>query len=242
MSSPALHAGRQLDVEAYLDGLEDEPVRVGTLRPSFMSGRVLAGSSFEYDTAYLQRRDSYAISPELDLHPGRTYTGEDQTLFGAFADAAPDEWGQKIIDAHHALRLRDDSTLPRRIGAFDYLLGVSDLTRMGALRFRHAGDGSPWLSDDAGVANMHELGKVIAVATRYEKNEASDDDLAYLSDIATSPGGARPKANVVTDEGHLAIAKLPLSKDGDINVASWEALAMTIGTPGVPSRPARGNR
>lgn len=228
MSSPTSAAGRLLDVEVYLDGLEDAPVRLGSLRPSFMGGRVLAGSSFQYDTAYLERPDSYPVSPELDLHPGRTYTGEDQTLFGAFADAAPDEWGQKIIDANHALRLREDSNLPRRIGALDYLLRVSDLTRMGALRFRHADDGSPWLSDDAGVANMHELGKVIAAATRYERNEASEDDLAYLSDIATSPGGARPKANVVTDEGRLAIAKLPHSKDGDIDVESWEALAMTI--------------
>lgn len=214
------------DVEVYLDGLDEEPVRIGSLRPSFMGGRTLAGSSFQYDPVYLARRDSYAISPELSLHTGRTYTGEDQTLFGAFADAAPDEWGQKIIEANHALRLRDDPTLPRRIGSFDHLLGVSDFTRMGALRLR-AASGS-WLSDDAGVANLHDLDKVIAAATRYEKNEATEDDLAYLSDIATSPGGARPKANVVTDRGRLVIAKLPHSKDGEIDVETWEALAMTL--------------
>lgn len=216
------------DIEVYLDGLEERPVRVGSLRPSFMGGRVLAGTSFQYDSEYLARRDGYAISPELDLHAGRTYTGDDQILFGAFADAAPDEWGQKIIEANHALRLKRDAELPRRLGSFDYLLGVSDHTRMGALRLRRGGADSPWLSDDAGVANMHELDHVVAAATRYEKNEASDDDLAYLADVATSPGGARPKANVVTDAGRLAIAKLPHSKDGDNDVESWEALAMTL--------------
>ncbi|MFV0375459.1 hypothetical protein [Microbacterium sp.] len=71
-----------------------------------------ADSSFQYDTAYLERPDSYPVSPELALHPSRTYTGEDQSLFGAFSDAAPGEWGQKLIGAFDEDQLRFALTAP----------------------------------------------------------------------------------------------------------------------------------
>jgi len=216
-------------VEVYLDGVDEAPVHVGTLEASFSGGRALASSSFQYVASYLAHPARYALSPDLPLTTGRLYTDESRSQFGAFADAAPDEWGRTIVEADHARRRKIDPSLPTQLGPFDLLLGVADRTRMGALRFR-AGDSSehPWLSDDDGIATIHDLDRVIAVAQRYDANEATDDDIAYLSDIATSPGGARPKANVLIADGQLAIAKLPHSKDGVIDVESWEALALTI--------------
>lgn len=115
--------------------------------------------------------------------------------------------------------------LHARLGDFDYLLGVADRTRMGALRLRTDG---PWLSDEPGVANLHDLPRIVEAAQRYDDDEATDEDIAYLGDIATSPGGARPKANVITPGGRLAIAKLPHSKDGRYDVERWEAVALTL--------------
>lgn len=199
------------------------PRRVGTLRPSFQGLRTLASSSFEYDSDFL--RDGWQVSPDLPLRPGRTYTADNQTLPGAFSDAAPDDWGQKLIRADHALRRQRDASLPARLGEFDYLLGVADHTRIGALRFR---TGDSWSSSESGVANLHDLDRILAAAARYEDDEATDEDIAYLGDVATSPGGARPKANVVTAAGTLAIAKLPHSKDGRFDVERWEAVALTL--------------
>ena len=105
-------------------------------------------------------------------------------------------------------------------------MGVSDATRMGDLRLRFPN--GPWQSADDGVANIHDLDKIVRIAARYENDEATDEEVAYLNDIATSPGGARPKANVMTKSGRLAIAKLPHSKDGDLDVEAWEAVALTI--------------
>jgi len=213
------------EVEVYLDA--PEPVRVGVLRPSYTGGRNLASASFLYDPAFVSNPEAYEISPDLPLRTSRTFTPQNTNMFGAFSDASPDEWGQKIIDANHAVRFKKDPQLPRRLGAFDYLLGVSDHSRMGALRVRASSD-TAWLSSDTAVANLHDLEKVIAAARRYDAHEASDEDVAYLAGIATSPGGARPKANVVTDSGTLAIAKLPHSKDGNIDVEAWEAVALSI--------------
>lgn len=215
------------EIEVFLHEGGREPVKVGLLRPSFTAGRNLAASSFEYDPAYLTRADRYEISPDLPLTAGRVYTAENRNLFGAFTDASPDEWGQKIIEANHAVSVKNDPTLPRRIGDFDFLLGVSDQSRMGALRFRRPGS-SGWLSNDPGVANLHDLGRILAATTRYEAHEATDEDVEYLGGVATSPGGARPKANVETDDGHLALAKLPHSNDGDIDVEAWEAVVSAI--------------
>ncbi len=212
------------DVEVWV-GDGEELRRVGTLRPSFTAGRTLASSSFEYDETFLVH--GWQISPDLPLRPGRQYAAENTTLPGAFSDAAPDDWGQKLIRADNARRRARGEDLPARLGAFDFLLGVADHTRMGAVRFRTGPDG-PWLSSDAGVANLHDLPRILDAAQRYENDEATDADLAYLNDVATSPGGARPKANVVTERGHLAIAKLPHSKDGRHDVERWEAVALTL--------------
>ena len=210
------------DIEVWTTDATGER-RIGTLRPSFMGGRALASSSFEYDDAFL--RNGWAISPELPLHRGRTYTAQNQTLPGAFSDAAPDEWGQRLIRADAARRRTSDASRPVRLGEFDYLLGVADHSRLGALRLRVE---DVWQSNEAGVANIHDLPRIVDAAQRYEREEATDDDIAYLGDVATSPGGARPKANVVTGDGRLAIAKLPHSKDGRFDVERWEAVTLTL--------------
>lgn len=217
------------EVEVWLDDRGAEPLRAGLLRASFQGGRSLASSSFEYDAGFLAHRDRYALSPDLPLVAGRQFAPETYALFGAFSDAAPDDWGRRIIDADHAVQLSRDATLPRGIGDFDYLLGVSDRSRSGALRLRDPLTGE-WLSTNDGVANLHDVGRIVAAATRYESNLATPDDVAYLNDVATSPGGARPKANVLKPDGRLAIAKLPRSTDGPFDVERWEALALTLAT------------
>ncbi|WP_164863428.1 type II toxin-antitoxin system HipA family toxin [Agromyces sp. LHK192] len=224
----------QLEVAVWVDDLADAPVRAGTLRPSFQGGRNLAGTAFTYASEYLARSDRYELSPDLPFTTTTQYTPEGQVLFGAFSDAAPDDWGERIIRANHANRLRDDPTLPTRIGKYDFLTGVADFTRMGAIRLRARVDGGQeeddtgWLSGDDGVANLHDLGRVVETAARYETGAATDADIAYLNDVATSPGGARPKANILTGAGRLAIAKLPHSDDRDVDIERWEAVALTL--------------
>lgn len=165
------------EIEVHLDDVGLGQVFVGTVRPSFAGPRNLASSSFQYDPGYLARRGAFAISPDLPMHAARSWAPESHVLFGAFEDASPDEWGQKLIAANHADRLRRHADLPRRIGPWDYLLGVSDFARIGALRFRRVGT-DEWLSTDGGVANLHELDRIVAAAARYEADEASEEDVA----------------------------------------------------------------
>ncbi|QHC63944.1 type II toxin-antitoxin system HipA family toxin [Rathayibacter festucae] len=213
-------------VEVHLDDESRGLVRVGTLHPSF-AGRVLASSSFQYDADYLSSPGAFAISPDLPLVSGRIWTPESHSLPGAFEDASPDEWGRRLIEANQAARRKRDPSAPALRGSWDHLLGVSDAARMGALRFRLPG-AAEWSSSDTGVANVHEIERILRVAARYEADDASEEEVAYLSGIATSPGGARPKANVLRADGRLALAKLPHSKDEGLDVERWEAVVLVL--------------
>jgi serine/threonine-protein kinase HipA len=229
------------EVAVYLHETPGAPVYVGVLGSSYAGGRNLASSWFQYDISYLSRADRYALSPDLPLTPSRTWTASNSNLFGAFADASPDAWGQKLVEANNAVQRKRGLDVPRSLGDFDFLVGVADNTRMGALRLAPVREGvssrpsdanegdHSWLGTDTNTASdVDSLMRTLQVARRYEERQASDDDIAYLAGIATSPGGARPKANLWQPGFKLALAKLPHSKDGNMDVEGWEAVALTI--------------
>ena len=215
------------EAHVYIELGDEAPTFAGVLKSSNSAGRNLASASFQYDSVYCANPHAYPISPELPLVSARTFTPENRTIFGAFADASPDTWGKKLIEAAHELKRGNESGLQRNLADLDYLLHVSDFARMGALRFKEP-SGDKWLTSGAEAASINDLERVVAVARRYEDRNTRDEDLAYLSEIAIGPGGARPKANVIMESGSLAIAKLPQSRDGNIDVESWEALALTL--------------
>ncbi|MGO4534187.1 type II toxin-antitoxin system HipA family toxin [Leifsonia sp. 2MCAF36] len=217
-------------VDVYLDEGPDEPVRVGTLRASFMGGRTLAGSSFEYAASYLASQESYALSPDLPLVAGKQFSGGDTTLFGAFADVTPDDWGVGLIDAEYALQRGD--RLPPAIGEFDHLVQQNDLTRMGALRFTAPGvlpSADRWLTAAKHTAaNTHDVRRIAEAATRFEEYEATDEDIEILGFVGSSLGGARPKATIQESDGTLWMLKLPSNRDRRSDLEAWEATALDI--------------
>src|SRR5690606_7380846 len=87
---------------------------------------------FEYDLGYLTNPAAYELSPDLPLQRGVTTTMMNRTTLGAFADAMPDSWGRRIIQAAH----RADGSGPRTpLDDFGLMIGANDATRLGALRF-----------------------------------------------------------------------------------------------------------
>jgi serine/threonine-protein kinase HipA len=223
---------RLLDaVDVYIDEGPGAPVLVGSLRASFMGGRTLAGSSFEYAPSYIASSDRYALSPDLPLVAGRQYSGGDSTLFGAFADVTPDDWGIGLIDAEYALQ-RNDATA-RSIGEFDHLVQQNDLTRMGALRFTTPGAipaaDNEWLTAAKHTApNTHDIRRIAEAAARFEEYEATDEDIEILGFAGSSLGGARPKATIRKDDGSLWMLKLPSNRDRRSDLEAWEATALDM--------------
>jgi serine/threonine-protein kinase HipA len=109
----------------------------------------------------------------------------------------------------------------------DYLLGVSDISRLGALRFRRAGEQEFQSPASAGVPGLIELGRLLQVTERILRDEETDEDLQMIFAPGSSLGGARPKASVIDQHGRLAIAKFPKEAD-DYSIELWEAVALKL--------------
>ncbi len=185
-------------------------------------------ATFAYLPEYLARADSYELDPRLAEHTGQQQTAEGQALFGAFSDAAPDGWGRRLIrrnEIHHA----EKHGVPERdIPEIDYLLGVRDQLRQGALRFRNPADGTYLAEDRSDVPQLLDLGRLLAAAEQLERDQETDEDLQLLLEGGSSLGGARPKAHVLDTQGQLGIAKFPAPENDKWDVIRWEAAALTL--------------
>lgn len=111
----------------------------------------------------------------------------------------------------------------------DYLLGVDDMSRIGALRLvGSTGQFLRTIEDDGrGTPPLLELAQLMASSRAVEMNRETEADLRYLRGRGTSVGGMRPKCTVVDEDGHLAIGKFPSIKD-DRCVTRGEILALHL--------------
>ncbi len=206
--------------------LRGEPVLVGRLWVRVVRGRQSA--SFEYTREWLQHRERFALEPNLTPGAAPHHTAQGRALFGAIGDSAPDRWGRALIGRAERMAARKEGRTPRTLFEIDYLLGVSDVSRSGALRFAIDEEG-PVLGDDdgPGVPPIIELRRLMSAAARFETNEASDEELQLILAPGSSLGGARPKASVRDNRGVLSIAKFQSHADG-YDMVRWEAVALQL--------------
>lgn len=179
--------------------------------------------SFEYDAEWLKSASRQVLDPNLRFYRGPQYSNAGN--FGLFLDSSPDRWGRVLMQRREALLAREDGRAERRLHESDYLLGVHDAQRLGALRFRVDG---VYLddNDEKAAPPLASLRELEHASLELEKTGAVDDPaysrwLAMLIAPGSSLGGARPKASVVDPDGHLWIAKFP-SRGDDFDVAAWE--------------------
>lgn len=179
--------------------------------------------SFEYSNEWLTSTAfSYPIDPDISLYGGRQYPTNNE--FGVFADSCPDRWGRALINRRERIQANNENRKPKKLYESDYLLGVYDETRMGALRFKLDKDGS-FLSNDSEVAAppWATLRTLEEASRRFEEDDnfLNDKWLKQLLKPGSSLGGARPKANIQAPDGSLWIAKFP-SKNDEWNTGAWE--------------------
>lgn len=199
--------------------------------------------SFEYDRTWLAE-SAQILDPRLALFAGPQYPPESHQTFGLFKDSAPDKFGRALMRRREAQAARAAGRPERTLTDFDYLLGVHDAQRLGALRFRASAD-HPFLDDDDENAAppLDRLRELESASLELER-EGVEDDPAYARLLAvlapgSSLGGARPKAGVVDTDGSLWIAKFP-SRSDDHDVGAWETVTHVLARrAGVDVAPAR---
>jgi serine/threonine-protein kinase HipA len=183
------------------------------------------GVRFAYTAAWLNNPLAFKLDPALTLDANDFYPADSN--FGVFMDSCPDRWGQVLMLRREAIEAKAANRPKLTLTAWEYLCGVQDHTRMGALRLS-AEDDAVFLANELLAAPpMTSLAELQAVALELSRKKIDDvGKLRQWLNILVAPGaslgGARPKANL-TDGDALWIAKFP-SADDERDIALWEKL------------------
>jgi serine/threonine-protein kinase HipA len=213
------------ELEVWIDTklIGPNPIKVGNLKHDRGNIR------FQYETAWLTHPQRFDIDPDLSLDKAVFHPNPTKGNFGVFLDSSPDRWGQTLMKRREAMEAKDAGRPVRTLYAWDYLIGVQDQTRQGALRFKYPGTDLFLASHTLSAPPVAQLIELEKIARELTDKKIDDLDqlrkwLRVLVAPGASLGGARPKANFTEADGSLWIAKFP-AKDDDRDIGAWEMLA-----------------
>lgn len=225
----------QIDREVWLDAPAlCRPVQLGWLgrRPG-RAGEIVA---FAYTDLWLDGAMGivpFSIDGNLSLVEGWQYARKGAAeVSPAFHDSSPDRWGRLLMDRREAARARRDGEKPKGLRAWDYLMGVDDDSRMGALRLRDPDTGAWIASGQPATPPITDLRRLESIAGKVESGAAltNDEENSWLMQLVApgaSLGGARPKAGYRDTDGSLWLAKFPGRDDGH-DVGLWEYITWKL--------------
>lgn len=217
------------DISVYLDSIGMiEPEYIGTLSAQQTKGR--KSFSFSYDRKWIASNQQLLLDPDILPYAGLQYPNGKEN-FGVFSDSMPDTWGRTLMKRREGQQALEENRSAQTLYDIDFLLGVHDASRMGALRFKLDPKG-PFLDNDPlhptpPWASIRELQYGAAMVESHEPSKEALKWLELLIAPGSSLGGARPKANILDEENNLWIAKFP-SKNDTIDKAAWEYLAYSL--------------
>ncbi len=232
---------RQTSIWVYLDwaGMPG-PSCIGVLNAEQAKGKRAFG--FEYDPQWLRSEPQRLLDPDLAWYTGRQFPGGKEN-FGLFLDSMPDTWGRTLMKRRAVQVAQEKGEIPPKLHEIDFLLGVHDVCRMGALRLKLAKDG-PFLANNSAkpVPLWSTMRELQHAAHQLETGHDAKEEQKWL-DVLVAPGsslgGARPKANVLAENGQMWIAKFPSHHD-EVDKAAWEFLAYRLAVDaGVTMSPCR---
>ncbi|HKJ42823.1 MAG TPA: HipA domain-containing protein [Sunxiuqinia sp.] len=217
------------DIWVYADwkGMTS-PKCIGILSAQQAKGR--KAFSFSYDIDWINSQEQMLLDPDITWYSGQQYPNGKEN-FGVFLDSMPDTWGRTLMKRRAAIYAREEGRPVPVLYDIDFLLGVDDLCRMGALRFKREPDGefldNDPMSPTPPWANVRELQHGAELIESNTETAEIKKWLAMLMAPGSSLGGARPKANILDTDGHPWIAKFPSNND-TVNKAAWEYLAYKL--------------
>ena len=212
----------EIEVHIFLDG---KTSRVGTLFRQAARGR--ESVTFQYHEDWLVHPARFSLEPCLGVGKGMFHPGEGREMFGSIGDSAPDTWGRRLMRRTERREAKAKGYPPRTLHEADFLLSVTDVSRLGALRFKRPGDEDFQKPIGEGVPGFIQLGRLLESVQRIERDEETDEDLALIFAPGSSLGGARSKASVMDAHGNLAIAKFPKHSD-EYSIETWEHIALIL--------------
>jgi len=213
------------EILVYADWTElNGPVLMGALIATPSRGKEIF--SFGYSGEWLKSGFTFMIDPDLQLYSGRYFPRDEKQNFGVFLDSCPDRWGRVLMERREAALARKEKRPAKNLLESDFLLGVFDGHRMGAIRYKLSEEGD-FLNDDKKMAAppWTSLRELEHASKKFEEDNVNDEEylkwISLLIAPGSSLGGSRPKASVSDPKNDLWIAKFPSIKDKK-NMGAWE--------------------
>ncbi len=212
----------------FTDEKSAENVLIGELNAQQTKGRSVF--SFSYHPDFIEKQKPFLLDPDILWNKGVQFSAS-KNIFGIFSDSMPDTWGRTLMKRREAALAKEEKRPTKTLLDIDFLLGVNDESRMGALRFKLKEEGN-FLNNDRKYptppwTSIRELQHGISLIESEKDNSEVRKWLKVLLAPGSSLGGARPKANIIDEKGDLWIAKFP-SKEDTIDKAAWEFLAYKL--------------
>ena len=186
--------------------------------------------SFEYHKDWIKSKNQMLLDPDIQFYGGPQYPNNKEN-FGIFLDSMPDTWGRTLMKRRASQEAAETGEKAKTLYEIDYLLGVYDENRMGALRFKTDLNG-PFLDNNnlTPTPPWSSIRELQDAAHNFENDTDTEEAkqwLAILMAPGSSLGGARPKANILDNDKNLWIAKFP-AKNDTTDKAAWEFLAYQL--------------
>ena len=185
--------------------------------------------SFEYsDYALMNNLRYILLDDEILFTKGRQYKDKSNIPYHFLLDSMPDRWGRNLINRKYMGRIISD---------YQYLMSVSDISRMGALQYKYDIDG-PYELDDNDIPPYDYINTLCDAAYNYDEL-IEDDYWKILLSPGSSLGGSRPKASIYDNDHNLYLAKFNHKQD-EYNVSKVEYLSYRLATlVGINISPSR---
>ncbi|TQO37593.1 serine/threonine-protein kinase HipA [Arenibacter algicola] len=226
-------------VYAHWQGMPEAKM-IGVLTAHYAKGK--KAFSFEYDKGWIKSEQQQLLDPDIQFYSGPQYPNKKEN-FGVFLDSMPDTWGRTLMKRRAAQLAKEKGQKAPTLYVIDYLLGVYDESRMGALRFKIERDGPFLDNNEENPTPPWSSVRELQEAAKHFENDTDNEEvkrwLAILMAPGSSLGGARPKVNILDEYGNLWIAKFP-SKNDTIDNGAWEFLAYRLAINcGIEMAPSR---
>ena len=180
---------------------QDTNALLGTVYVDFLRGKEVY--SFEYsDFALKHDLSKIILDNEISFSKGRQFKQDSSVPYRFLSDLAPDRWGRNLIK-----RKLNKQTL----NFSDYLINVSDVSRMGALRIKEDING-PFVLNEQNIPPFKFIKELEHAAYFYDDLNDNEEWKILLSP-GSSLGGARPKSSIYNDNGELYLAKFTHKND-----------------------------
>ncbi len=210
----------------------ENPIELGRL--SYEKKGQKSTSAFLYSDSWLRNPDQFALSPDLPLISGYQFhsarTSDESAFFACFSDIEPDGWGKMVIQRDFAKQRKDGVGNDRAalLDDFDYLMWISDFSRIGAIRLQDSeGIFQRRVDHKRQIPPLIELPQLLRASKAIEENQETLKDLEYLRGAGTSLGGLRPKCSIIDADGNLSIGKFPSVGDTR-SIVHGEVLALYL--------------